>query len=270
MKRKIKHHVKLVKGFSGGVVRFNLSAHAAASAFYMFLSLVPFIAALTAVIPYLHVTSQQLLDLIAEYIPQALMSVITGIVRDIYVSANKVLPLSIIISVWLASRAFSSLIRGIEAVTGTPHYASFLRRSVRALIYTLVLITVLIALPTFFALSERMIEYISFSRVLVFIHKLRYLFVAAFMTLVLTAVYHFTPNMKLKIKELIPGAAAAAVVWLLFSWLFSLYLRFGGNYSIYGSLATIVISLLWMYWCMYIILLGAYFNVYLVRRKSEE
>lgn len=269
MRRKFTHHVSLFKSFSGGVDRFNISAHAAASAFYMFLSLVPFIAALTAIIPYLSITSQQLLDFISEYIPEALMSIITDIVDDIYIASDTVLPISIIVSLWLASRAFSSLIRGIESITGTPHYASFIKRSIRALIYTVVLITVLIALPTFFAFSARIAEYISFSRVLVFIHKLRYIFVAMFMTLVLTAVYHFTPNMKLKIRELIPGAAAAAVVWLLFSWLFSLYLRYGGSYSIYGSLAAIVISLLWMYWCMYIILLGAYLDIYLVRRRNE-
>ena len=44
----------------------------------------------------------------------------------------------------------------------------------------------------------------------------------------------------------------------------------GNSYSIYGSLAAIVISLLWMYWCMYIILLGAYLNVFISSEKQSK
>lgn len=270
MKKELKNHYGLVRRFSDGLVGHNISAHAASGAFYMFLSLVPFIAAVTALIPYTHLTSQELLGLIDEYIPEALMQIINDIVNEIYIASDTVLPISIIVSIWLASRAFSSLIRGIENIADTPHYASFFKRSLRALLYTVVLLGALITLPTFIALSERMFEYIKFSKVLVVIHKLRYPFVAIFLTLVLMAVYHFTPNVKLKFMQLLPGAAAAAIVWLLFSWLFSLYMRYFGDYSVYGSLATIVISLLWMYWCMYIILLGAYLDIYLVRRKEAD
>ena len=76
--------------------------------------------------------------------------------------------------------------------------------------------------------------------------------------------------MKLRCAALIPGAAAAAGAWLLFTWLFSLFIVYGGGYSTYGSLAAIVISLLWMYWCMYIILLGAYLNVFISSEKQNK
>ena len=68
---------------------------------------------------------------------------------------------------------------------------------------------------------------------------------------------------------LLPGAAGAAAAWLLFTWLFSLFIRCGGGFSTYGSLAAIIISLLWMYWCMYIILLGASVNEFIRERKQQ-
>ena len=42
----------------------------------------------------------------------------------------------------------------------------------------------------------------------------------------------------------------------------SMYVSYGNGYSIYGSLTIIVIIMLWMYFCMYIILIGAYLNRY--------
>ncbi len=59
-----------------------------------------------------------------------------------------------------------------------------------------------------------------------------------------------------------PGAVFAAVVWSVFSWGFSIYVTYGNSYGIYGSLSIIIIVLLWMYFCMYIIMIGAYMNRY--------
>lgn len=266
----MKKIIAFIKRFSNGIVNYNISAHAAASAFYMFLSLVPFFAALTALIPLTGYSSTAVLELIGEYIPKELMSLIGDIVGDIYYAADAVLPVSIVISLWLASRAFSSLIRGIENITDTPHYASFFKRSLRALLYTAVVILMLIILPTLLAFSGKIAELISFSKVLSFMHKLRFILVIVILTLLFTAIYHWTPNMKLKISQLLPGAAAAAVVWYVFSWLFSFFIRYGSSYSIYGSLAAIVISLLWMYWCMFIVLLGAYLDTFIYRKRAGE
>lgn len=73
--------------------------------------------------------------------------------------------------------------------------------------------------------------------------------------------------MRLRLRQLLPGSLAAAAAWLLFTWLFSLYIVYGGGYTTYGSLAAIIITLLWMYWCMYIILLGAYVNMYIYHKR---
>ena len=74
--------------------------------------------------------------------------------------------------------------------------------------------------------------------------------------------YTYIPDTKLKFTEQVPGACFAAVVWSVFSWGFSMYVSYGNGYSIYGSLTIIVIIMLWMYFCMYIILIGAYLNRY--------
>ena len=49
----------------------------------------------------------------------------------------------------------------------------------------------------------------------------------------------------------------------MFSLGFSLYLDyFDGMSNMYGSLTTLILVMLWMYFCMYIVLIGAEINAY--------
>ena len=64
-------------------------------------------------------------------------------------------------------------------------------------------------------------------------------------------------------REQLPGAVCATAGWMGFSLAFSLYFSriVGKNYSyMYGSLAAIVLLLLWLYACMCILFFGAEIN----------
>ena len=77
-------------------------------------------------------------------------------------------------------------------------------------------------------------------------------------------IYKFLPNRRDRLIKQLPGAAFAALGWMVVSWIFSIYLDiFKGFSSMYGSLTTIVLIMLWMYFCMYSILLGGELNVLL-------
>lgn len=75
-------------------------------------------------------------------------------------------------------------------------------------------------------------------------------------------IYKFLPNRRTNLKRQIPGAVFAAIGWMIISWIFSVYVDvFQGFSDMYGSLTTIVLIMLWMYFCMYTILLGGVVNV---------
>ena len=64
-----------------------------------------------------------------------------------------------------------------------------------------------------------------------------------------------------KYKTQLVGAAATAVGWLGFSYVFSIYIMHYSRYSfLYGSLAAIVLLMLWVYFCVYMLLIGAELN----------
>ena len=65
-------------------------------------------------------------------------------------------------------------------------------------------------------------------------------------------------------KQQLPGAVFTACGWLLMSFVFSVYLDiFTGFTDMYGSLTTIILIMLWLYFCMYVILLGGELNALL-------
>ena len=84
-------------------------------------------------------------------------------------------------------------------------------------------------------------------------------------------IYKFLPNRRDKILRQLPGAVFAAIGWMIVSWIFSVYVDvFRGFSSMYGSLTTIVLIMLWMYFCMYSILLGGEVNVLMYDKLFPE
>ena len=75
--------------------------------------------------------------------------------------------------------------------------------------------------------------------------------------------YLLIPNRKSKhVTAEVPGAILSAAGWLGFSYLYSFYIDRMSNYSaMYGSLTAIVLCMVWLYACMYIMFIGAEFNV---------
>ena len=74
-------------------------------------------------------------------------------------------------------------------------------------------------------------------------------------------VYYFAPDVEQRFKWISPGSVIAVALWLVFSLLFSLYVNNFGSYNAaYGSLAGVVILMLYIYYSSFIMLIGAELN----------
>ena len=68
--------------------------------------------------------------------------------------------------------------------------------------------------------------------------------------------YTLAPNVKIKMKSVIPGAIFATIVFLGGTYLFSIYISNFANYSkTYGSIAGVIILMLWLYITGFIIII---------------
>lgn len=67
-----------------------------------------------------------------------------------------------------------------------------------------------------------------------------------------------------------PGAIAGTVMWLVVSWLLSLWVDQVANYQLfYGSFGTVVVVLLWFYFSIISINVGGFLNAELERRQGN-
>jgi len=84
--------------------------------------------------------------------------------------------------------------------------------------------------------------------------------------------YWACPNVKQpRARWITPGGALAVVIWLVASGLFAVYVAFSGSYNkTYGSLATVIIFLVWLWISNIAILLGMEFDAERQRERLVQ
>jgi len=253
--------------FSAQMKKQNISAHAASIAFFFFLSIVPMLMVLSMVIPYTPLTEENLTETVADIIPDKVEPLVESLIAEVYDKSAGSLSIAVLATLWSAAKGVMALMHGLNAVNGVEEKRNYFVVRGVACLYTVVMLVVVI-LSLFLNVFGNQLVNLTLHRIpplqklAAFVMNFRFLVVWAVLTLLFAAIYAYVPNDKLKFKEQIPGATFSAVVWSVFSWGFSIYVDYSNSYGIYGSLAIIIIILLWMYFCMYIIMVGAYLNRY--------
>lgn len=253
--------------FSAQMKKQNISAHAASIAFFFFLSIVPMLMVLSMMIPYTPLTEENLTETVADIIPDKVVPLVESLIAEVYDKSAGSLSIAVLATLWSAAKGVMALMHGLNAVNGVEEKRNYFVVRGVACLYTVVMLVVVI-LSLFLNVFGNQLVNLALHRLpplqklAAFVMNFRFLVVWVVLTLLFAAIYAYVPDDKLKFKEQIPGATFAAVVWSIFSWGFSIYVDYSNSYGIYGSLAIIIIILLWMYFCMYIIMVGAYLNRY--------
>lgn len=255
------------KDFAGQMTRKNISAFAASAAFFLFLSMVPLLMALCAILPYTSLTADNLIMAFMKIVPETMGGFVESVVYDVYARAAGTITIFALVTIWSAAKAMLALIQGLNEVNDIEEKRNYLLLRMIACLYT-VIILIAIILSVFIMVFGNVIVNIALHdfpqlQVLVqFIMHFRFLFSWFVLTFIFAMIYTFVPSTKLKFRKQLPGAAFSAVVWSVASYVFSIYIEYFNGFGTYGSLTTIVILMFWFYMMMYILLIGAHINRY--------
>ena len=257
----------VLKDFSDEMRKQNISAYAASIAFFFFLSVVPMLITICTIIPYTPLTEEDLVTAVTDLTPEMVDPLAESLVSDVYNRSAGILSVALIATIWSAAKGVMALMQGLNAVNGVEEKRNYFIIRLIASLYTVVMLVVVILSLFIMVFGNQLVNLAlhripNLKRVVSFAMNFRFLLVWVILSLLFAAVYAYVPNKKLHFRDQLPGAVFAAVVWSVFSWGFSLYVAWGNTYGIYGSLSIIIIVLLWMYFCMYIIMIGAYLNRY--------
>lgn len=245
----------------------HISAYAAQATFFTLLSVIPFITLLLSLVTYMPFTEDDLIQLIMTIVPYEFSEYVQNIINGIYVSkAGLVLSVSVFILFWSASKGIASLIAGLNYMYRAEETRNFFMIRGISIIYTFFMMVMLIIMLTIFVFGNRiyyeMVQRLSdFGDFTGLIMALRTLIGCLILFIFITLIYMVLPNRKIHYKSLIIGSLSATVLWMTISLGFSIYIdNFGSYENAYGSLAGVVFGMLWLYYCMYSLLLGAEMN----------
>ncbi len=256
-----------IQDFMKNMRQEHISAFSAGSAFFIFLSFIPLLMLLSAAITYTPLTQRDLMDAVKGLVPEALKGFMVSVIVDVYEKAQTLLPIAAIVLLWTAGKGVLSIVQGLNAIHEVEEERGFIRLRLIAMFYTMILLVVIIfglGVLSFGSLLMDVVErhIPALEVILSFFFPFRFLVYWIIMTIIFSLVYAFVPNKRLRIRHQIPGACFTAVAWSVFSFGFSVYLELGNTFDVYGSLAILIVLMVWLYFCMYIMFVGAYMNRY--------
>ena len=264
----IKKIIKLVRGFLKAMNEDHVGAYAAQSAYFIMLSFIPFIILLLTLIQYTTLTRADIYGAAQVIFPDSMNGFVIDIINEVYSKRAVTISLSAITAAWSAGKGFLALMRGMNSVYDVEEQRNYIILRFRSAIYTIVfVISIILSLVVLVfgnSIHQAAVVHLPFLAVITgMILQLKDVVAIAFFTLVFMLLYKFVPNRKARLLSQAPGAVFSSVCWYLFSIGFSLYVTYTpGLNNMYGSLTTIILAMLWLYFCMYIILLGAEINSY--------
>lgn len=257
----------IVRDFSRQLAKDNISVYASGTAFFFFLSLMPTLIIICALLPLTSLTEKNLLIAAVKVMPDFLDSITVLLIKQMYEQSVRILPFAIIIMLWSSSKGMLGLMYGLNVVNEVAETRNYILLRLEAMFYMVITVTALLISLTLSVFGKAIVNgiYAHFPDIgilLYLIMRFRFLFVWFLLTVVFAVTYTFVPNKKLKMRFQIPGAVFTAVGWSLFSFVFSVYVDKFRGMSTYGSLSTVIIMMFWLYCCLYILLIGANLNRY--------
>lgn len=257
------------------------AACAAQAAFFLLLSAVPMVSLMLAVASYLPFTLQDITDLIMKILPDNYSATVDNLLFEWYAaSGGTVISVSVIAMIWSASKGIYALMEGFNSMYHMREKYPPLKSRAVSFVYTIILImlfAVIMSVYVFVSHYYKIYVHANFE-VGTFAGKFflfaRYAFGWILFYAFILMMYVVLPggfglpkddeekvNFRKRVKSQAPGAAFCSIAWLVISQILVLYIKFFPNFSVmYGSLAGIVIAMLWLYFCMYSLFIGAVIN----------
>jgi membrane protein len=257
----------------------DITDRAAALTYFGVLALFPAMLVLVSILGLLgKSTTQQVLDNLGQVAPGGVNSFLKGVVTQVQGKAGIAGIAGIIgllVALWSASGYVAAFMRASNAIydvdEGRPIWKTVPVRVITtlALVVMLVIAAAIVVLTGPIANDVGTAFGIGHAAVLIWdIAKWPVLLITV--SAMNSLLYKACPNVRQPgFRWISAGGVIAVVIWLIASGAFALYVSFSGSYNkTYGSLATVIIFLVWLWISNIAILLGAEFNAEAQRERA--
>ena len=253
---------------------------AAQIAFYTMLGLFPFLIFLLSLLstfPWGESLKPLMLDALRDQMPRESAEYVTGIVLELLPQYSQgLLGIGLLVSLWGASMAVGALITTINRAYNIRPRRNIAAQKLMSIVLVLLLsgmwlmsMTIILVGP---GITQSIFEFMGIaSETNTFWTSMRLPMAFMLNLMALSILYFFAPEARQRFLSILPGAFTATILWMLASSAFRIFLRnFGAYNKTYGSLAAVVILMVWLWISGLVFLLGAEINSLMKRVEDED
>lgn len=252
---------------------------AAELAYFLILSFFPLLICVTAFVGMLHLDVNMVLEAAAGVIPRESLSILAdyiGYITNIGSSqSNAMLIAGLTMVLFSASAAFRALMNIMDDIYGRKSYNGLGQLIASVVFSILFLVTIYLSLVVlltgnwFFHLVVRHFPWVS--HLLGNWQWMRFLILFCLVMVFVLLVYRAVAPRGDPRPPILTGGILASVSLVGASMLFSWFIGMSSRYAlVYGSLASVIILLIWLYLCGNILILGNVFNYVWYQRKQAK
>lgn len=257
----------------------SVSIQSAALAFYLLFTIFPLLIFFSSLLGLLHLDVANILADLGRILPSAVVELI-GMYLS-YVGKDpslRLLAFGFFFSIYFPMRATNTLMRCVRTAyhLGPPRGA--VRQALRTLLFALVLIVVIALMLILLTVGNLALNYavkhlgLSASAAVLWA-RLRFPATMALMYCALFLLYGLSQDQRQPNRNLFPGVLSALLGWMVLSLCYSFYVENFASYTtLYGSIGTVIVLLVWLYLTSTVLIMGAELNGTLIslRREKEE
>jgi membrane protein len=256
----------------------NLSDWAAALTYYGVLALFPGMLVLVSLLGLAGQDAQQtLVDNVRELAPEQMRAVLESAVQNVQDGQNTAGVLAIVGvlgALWSASGYIAAFMRASNAIydvpEGRPIWKTTPLRVGLTLLFAVLLSVCALGVVISGSLAEQIGNLLGFGSTAVTVWSIaKWPVLVVIVSFMFALLYWAAPNAKQGFRWVSPGGVLGVVIWIVASAAFAFYVANFGSYNkTYGSLAAVIIFLVWLWISNIALLLGAEFNAELERGRA--
>lgn len=251
----------------------DASGLAAQMTYHFVLAMFPMLIFLLTLLPVFNIDQSRITDMLSSA-PSETSSIIKSVIGDVTKnSSGGLLSVGLILAIWSASNGMTAIMNSFNVAYDVEDSRNGILLKLLSVVFTIVMgfvFLIAMALPTLGSgISHYLFGPLGLDSQIKWIFTLlRVVLPLIIILLLFIVLYSVAPNVKTKFRSVLPGAIFTSVIWLLGSFAFGWYISNFGNYSkTYGSIAGIIILLIWLYLTSFIIIIGAEINAIIHQRN---
>ena len=268
--------------FIKGITKSYITNRASAISFNFFLAIFPSLIFFFTIIPFIPITDfqQSLLELIHDFLPDSAYSTVQTTVEDIVTRPRGgLLSVGFVLSLYFSTNGINSLMQSFNTTFHTIETRSIIKQRIVCIFLVIIISFLLITNVALITVGTQVLSLILPSHILesnlyfTIILVSKWLITIAMLFFTISFIYYFVPAKRRHFRFITAGSSLATFLMITTTLGFNFYVdNFSKYNALYGSIGTLLVVLLWIYFNSFSLLIGFELNasIYNIRKKRSK